>query len=67
MPLMGWIRLISFPVEWLENVNWLNNPVDIDKTRKILNQIADDFLLGKTNSLGINQTPIEMAIHKQFV
>lgn len=60
-------RLISFPVEWLENVNWLNNPVDIDKTRKILNQIADDFLLGKTNSLGINQTPIEMAIHKQFV
>ena len=55
-------RLVSFPVEWLENVNWLNNPLDINKTRNILNQIADDFLFGKANSLGIHQTPIEMAI-----
>jgi hypothetical protein len=54
-------RLSSFPVEWLENVNWLNAPSDIESTRKILRQIADDFLLGKQNSLGKNQTPIEMA------
>lgn len=59
-------RLVSFPVEWLESVNWLNKPVNIDKTRKILNQIADDFLLGKTNSLGIKQTPIGMAIPFSF-
>ncbi len=59
-------RLVSFPVEWLENVNWLNKPVNIDKTRKILNQIADDFLLGKTNSLGIKQTPIGKAIPISF-
>jgi hypothetical protein len=59
-------RLVSFPVEWLENVNWLNKPVNIDKTRKILNQIADDFLLGKTNSLGIKQTPIGKAIPFSF-
>jgi hypothetical protein len=54
-------RIVSFPVEWLENVNWLNAPSDIESTRKILRQIADDFLLGKQNSLGKNQTPIEMA------
>jgi predicted nucleotidyltransferase component of viral defense system len=54
-------RLATFPVEWLENVNWLNNAIDLDTTRKILNQIADDFLWGKQNTLGVNQTPIEMA------
>lgn len=54
-------RLSSFPVEWLENVNWVNAPLDIGSTRKILSQIADDFLLGKSNSLGRNQTPIELA------
>ena len=60
-------RLVSFPVEWLENVNWLNNPVDLNTTLKILNQIANDFLWGKPNSLGIDQTPIEMAEPHQFV
>jgi predicted nucleotidyltransferase component of viral defense system len=54
-------RLISFPVEWLENVNWLNAPLDLKTTRKILNQIADDFFLGKSNSVGLNRTPIENA------
>jgi len=58
-------RLISFPVEWFENVNWLNTALDFNLYSKILRQIADDFLLGKQNSLGINQTPIEMA--KPFV
>lgn len=60
-------RLISFPVEWLENVNWLNAPMDLESTKKILYQIADDFLLGKPNSLGMNQTPIEMAKPCKFV
>jgi predicted nucleotidyltransferase component of viral defense system len=54
-------RLVSFPLEWFENVHWLNNTVDLDASRKILNQIADDFLLGKQNSLGVNQMPIELA------
>lgn len=54
-------RLVSFPVVWLENVNWLNSAVDLESSHKILSQIADDFLLGKPNSLGINKTPIEMA------
>jgi hypothetical protein len=54
-------RLISFPVEWMESVNWLNTPVDLNSMRNYLNQIADDFLLGKPNSLGKNCIPIEMA------
>jgi predicted nucleotidyltransferase component of viral defense system len=60
-------RFVSFPVEWLENVNWLNSTLDFESTRKILNQIADDFLLGKPNSLGSNQTPIELANPRKFV
>jgi hypothetical protein len=54
-------RLISFPVELLENVNWISEPIDSGSTRKILRQIADDFLLGKQNSLGSDQMPIEIA------
>ena len=54
-------RLASFPVEWLENVNWLITPIDFESTRKNITQIADDFLLGKQNSLGKDQLPIEMA------
>lgn len=54
-------RLVSFPVEWLENVNWLSTPINSEKTRLFLNQIADDFLLGKPNSLGKYQPTIENA------
>ncbi|HAQ18043.1 MAG TPA: hypothetical protein DCR40_02275 [Prolixibacteraceae bacterium] len=54
-------RLVSFPLEWLDNVNWLNAPLNLESTHTILSQIADDFLLGKPNSLGKNQIPIEMA------
>ncbi len=54
-------RLVSFPIEWLENVKWLNKPIDIKLTRDLLSRIADDFLLGKPNSLGKDQLPIELA------
>jgi hypothetical protein len=54
-------RLVSFPVEWLENVNWLNKPIDLNFARESLKQIADDFLLGKPNSLANNLPPIELA------
>jgi hypothetical protein len=55
-------RLISFPVEWLQNVNWLITLPDIGVIRTTIRQIADDFLLGTTNSLGKGQIPIEMAV-----
>jgi len=58
-------RIVSFPVEWLESVHWLNTSFNLESTRKILIQIADDFLLGKPNSLGKDKIPIEMA--KPFV
>jgi predicted nucleotidyltransferase component of viral defense system len=51
-------RLASFPIEWLENVNWLNAKLNKDSTKKMLNQIADDFLLGKRNSLGKFKIPL---------
>ncbi len=54
-------RMVSFPVEWLENVHWLNQPVDMLSFKKSLQQIADDFLLGNINSMGIHRTPIESA------
>ena len=57
-------RLVSFPVNWLVNVNWLNTPFDINLTRNHLHQIADDFFLGKNNSLGKNKPPIENALLK---
>lgn len=54
-------RLALFPIEWLENVNWLASPINLEKYRIALNKIADDFLIGKANSLGENQPPIENA------
>jgi len=54
-------RLASFPVEWLENVNWLTKPINIEQYRRNLNTIANDFLLGNDNSLGENKQPIENA------
>jgi len=57
-------RLVAFPVEWLVNVNWLNTPLDINLAQNHLHQIADDFFLGKNNSLGKNKPSIENALLK---
>ena len=54
-------RLVTFPVKWLTKVKWLNAPLDINLTQNYLHQIADDFFLGKNNSLGKDRTPIENA------
>lgn len=54
-------RLVTFPVKWLTRVKWLNAPLDINLTQNYLHQIADDFFLGKNNSLGKDRTPIENA------
>jgi predicted nucleotidyltransferase component of viral defense system len=55
-------RLISFPVEWLQDVKWLVSLPDIGLIRTTIRQIADDFLLGTSNSLGKGHIPIEMAV-----
>ena len=54
-------RLHSFPIASLHNVDWLNKPIDFDVIQMTLQQISDDFLLGKQNSLGKGKTPIELA------
>ena len=59
-------RIISFPVEWLLNVNWLLTPPDLDSLALSIRQIADDFLLGRANSLGEGKTPIEQALPDTF-
>lgn len=58
-------RLVSFPVEWLQTVNWLAALPDPDMLRLKIRQIADDFLLGTTNSIGKHQIPIEKAVPLQ--
>lgn len=57
-------RLITFPVELMENQDWLKNPVNLVAFKEKINRIADDFLLAKDNSLGIGKIPIEEAIPK---
>jgi len=54
-------RLYSFPVEWFENIHWILSPVEIQFYKNTINQIADDFLLGKGNSLGAERAPINKA------
>ena len=55
-------RLISFPIEWFQNINWLVTRPDIGLMRTTIRQIADDFLLGTENALGKGHIPIEMAV-----
>lgn len=54
-------RLYTFPVEWLENVNWLLTSPDIEFFKKTLRTISDDFLLGQPNSVGKLHPPISKA------
>jgi len=55
-------RIISFPLEWMKNVNWMISPVNLDFIHGNLLQIADDFLMGRTNSLGKHKLSIEKAV-----
>lgn len=50
-------RLNTFPVQWLENADWITGIVDADKFKRWLITLADDFLLGKDNSLCNSQSP----------
>jgi hypothetical protein len=54
-------RLYDFPIEWMENVRWLSSPVDVSSLRKNIRKVADDFFLGKENSLGSKKISIDLA------
>lgn len=60
-------RLHSFPLELLQNVDWLIKTVNIDEASASLKQIADDFLLGKQNSLGKNKPIVQSALPHSFL
>jgi len=51
-------RLSTFPPQLLKNINWNINPIDTIQFIKTLRQIADDFLLGKDNSICPGMNPI---------
>ncbi len=55
-------RLCTFPAGLLKSVNWLKSPVDEASFNKDLKQVADDFFLGKDNSMGVKKHPIENAL-----
>ena len=59
-------RMISFPVKWFQNVNWLLTAPDTDPLDRFVKMIADDFLLGRANSLGEGKIPIELALPVSF-
>lgn len=54
-------RLTTFPVEWIEEVSWLDLKPDRQVTSRKIRQIADDFLFGRDNSVGSKKPPIEEA------
>jgi len=55
-------RIKSFPVPLFLEADWHVLPVDINEVSNGIQTIADDFLLGSDNSLGINKLPIREAI-----
>jgi hypothetical protein len=54
-------RIKSFPSLLLQEVDWHILPVDIVVIKDALQTIANDFLLGADNSLGINKSSIKEA------
>lgn len=59
-------RMASFPVEWFQNVKGLLTSPDTDSLANSVRQVADDFLLGRVNSLGKGKTPVEQALPVTF-
>lgn len=54
-------RIKSFPVLLFQKVDWHILPYDIDTVSTAIQTLANDFLLGSDNSLGINKPAIEDA------
>lgn len=54
-------RIKSFPVLLFQKADWHILPFDIDTVSTAMQTLANDFLLGSDNSLGINKPAIEDA------
>lgn len=59
-------RLSTFPVQLFQDVDWIHSPPDPDHLAAVLKKVADDFLLGRVNSLGFEKPAIEKATPKFF-
>ncbi|MFN8207182.1 MAG: nucleotidyl transferase AbiEii/AbiGii toxin family protein [Bacteroidales bacterium] len=55
-------RLKSFPGSLLQTIDWIHPPDQSDSITRKLEILADDFLLGRDNSLGMDMPPIEEAV-----
>ncbi len=55
-------RIRSFPVDLINDVDWLLKPFDREHFRKVILTIANDFILGRDNSAGKDQIHIKQAI-----
>jgi predicted nucleotidyltransferase component of viral defense system len=54
-------RLVTFPAEWLQEVVLPDNRSEKEVFENRIRQIADDFILGRENTLGTGKLPIEKA------
>ena len=54
-------RIKSFPALLFQKVDWHISPLDVSSINAAMQAIADDFLLGSDNSLGINKPSIKEA------
>lgn len=54
-------RLVEFPVESFKTIPILDIPIDLNQYSILIQRIADDFLLGSSNSLGTGKPLIEDA------
>ncbi len=55
------MRLATFPSELIQTQRWLTEPLDLEKFKKNLQIVSDDFLLARDNSLGKDKTDITRA------
>jgi predicted nucleotidyltransferase component of viral defense system len=55
-------RLAHVPVAAFENIDWLIQPMDVEKLITQLKAISTDFLVGRENSLGLDKAPIISAL-----
>jgi len=55
-------RLYEFPIELLSTIMTIGEPIPSETLSLLIRQIADDFMLGRNNSLGYGKGDIESAV-----
>ncbi len=55
-------RLVDFPLDWLVNVDWVMEDIDMSRLKNQLRQIVYDLLTGADNTLGIGKPELPFYI-----